>query len=254
MYYLEFLSIFLLLTPLINSETVDYPTETTPNDSDPRTQATGEGSYYEYIVRNVIRNSFYYPRIQSQNGVTPLEQMVYYYHLQMTHIDLMWTRNWERTHRHGYPSVFQLPSRAVRYHYNHDVPYQFPDGIERTLDSHRLNCTECIRQFHCNVENLHNHRSNRYMPNPEQKYERRTTIPEIEIELESQQRSWLPQMVSTNKAMNTTQLAEERSFVCAGPSHGFTTTTTEDSLEHQLKKVRYDFVRDELRRRRRTHA
>lgn len=78
------------------------------------------------------------------------------------HIDLMWVFNWvtfaRKARRKNYPDAFQLPSRAVRYFYNHDVQYIFGDGRrKRTLDSHRLICDECNRLFSCNLNHIPGH-------------------------------------------------------------------------------------------------
>lgn len=139
-----------------NGHTTTYgPSPLVPLNNDPL--STGEGSFFEYAVRNVIRNAFYYPRVETNSRTTDLEQMVYYYHLQMMHIDLSWLRTWQGLHRSREPDILDLPSRAVHYDYDHDVRYNFGGSEPWTLDSHRFRCEECVRQFKCNVNHLHRH-------------------------------------------------------------------------------------------------
>ncbi|XP_063700814.1 uncharacterized protein LOC134831097 [Culicoides brevitarsis] len=206
-----------------------------PSDIDLTTLATGTGSYFEYAVRNVINNQFYFPFIPNDASISENEQMVYYYHLQMMHIDLMWIQNWQRAHPNEMPSLFDLPSRKVQYFYNYDVPYVFADGRQRTLQSHRLVCEECNRQFHCNVHNLHNHR------------------PHMKVPEGFPGENSLPQMVSTNDAPSTSQMGQQ-SFVCEAPPvrYQLPRTTTEAAstvdLESELRRFHYD-LGDELKKR-----
>lgn len=175
------------------------PIPPAPQANNPLSIVTGRGSYFEYAVRNSIRNAFNIPRYHNtSNDISHLEQMIYRYHLSMMHIDMAWIVNWQRLHRTGVPSIFELPSRAARYFYNEDVKYVFGDGRERTLDSHHMECHECHRLFIENVNNVHSHRVNRYFTPNEKMYERRTTRtkPYAEVELENRQRRWnVPQQL-----------------------------------------------------------
>lgn len=186
--------------------------------------------------------------------------MMYYYHLQMMHIDLLWAQNWLRLHRTGFPSIFELPSRAAKYFYNNDVKYVFEDGRERTLDSHRLVCDECNRQFYCNVNHMHNHSVNKFPPKEEQTFERRTTVPYFEVAgLQNLQRSVsLPLFLPTNQvadiARNKPLTPQQGSFHCeASPAlHSPMTTSTmstiEDSWQQFEKEYHYDVEKDELKK------
>lgn len=234
-----------------------------PLDNDKLSTATGTGSYFEYAVRNVIRNAFYFPRADTSNHISELEQMVFYYHLQMMHIDLLWTQNWQRINpKNSYPSIFELPSRSARYFYNEDIKYVFGDGRQRTLDSHRLICDECNRMYNCNVNHIHSHNVNKFFRNDEMMYERRTTVPYFEVALENMSRSAnLPYFVSTNEVADVGRnrpLASTSSgnYHCAAAPVWYLPkvitstmrTTTEDEWERFEKKYRYDIERDELKK------
>lgn len=115
---------------------------------------TGTGSIWEYAIRNLIRNFHYSPRLPPSTDNTPpipdIFQKVYWYHMQQMHMDLEWIRSWQNLRPNQEPNLpFQLPSRNVTTHYQTDVNYQFGDDAPWTLDSHRLRCQECMRQFKC---------------------------------------------------------------------------------------------------------
>lgn len=122
----------------------------------PMSLNTSKGSLFEYAVRNVIRNT-------PINDAINAEHIIYYYHLQMLYIDLMWIYNWEDIYQKSiWPSILQLPSNAVQYFYSTDVFYGYTEmGIRRTLDSHRLKCDMCIPMYTCNANFLLNHYTNR---------------------------------------------------------------------------------------------
>lgn len=221
----------LFLTALIivaYGETTTYrPSPPVPMDDN--LLSTGTGSYFEYAVCNVIRDAFYYPRAETNNRITDLEQMIYYYHLQMMHIDLFWIRNWQGIHSaNDFPDIFSLPSRAVRYFYNTDVRYDFGDGEERTLDSHRLLCGECNRQFQCNVNHLHNHMSGL------------GSVPQI-----------LPTNDVADIAANRPLIQPHQQYQCQASQviTTSTTSTTEGNWDDYNKRHRYDVSdRDELKK------
>lgn len=189
-----------------------------PSADSPLSIATGTGSYFEYAVRKIIRNMFYHPIAHTHNGIRPLEQMFYYYHLQMMHIDMLWVNNYQSVNPGRIPSVFDLPSRSVRYFYNTDVRYNL-GGETRTLDSHRLECYECMRQFNCNVDLLHNHQIAHYQPGVP--FSRQTTESTRDVQLENFQRSVnLPNFRSTNEVsdmVNNRPLAQGENYYCQAP-------------------------------------
>lgn len=115
------------------------------------------GTDYEFAVRNILANFNYAPTLAEDPGSsneigstsrprTRLEEQVIWYHLQLMHIDQNFIRNWLTNNRNKLPPnfPFSLPSRNVSTSFGPD--YRFG---ERSVESDRLECEECMRQFKC---------------------------------------------------------------------------------------------------------
>lgn len=112
---------------------------------------TNKGSYFEYAIRNVLRNAptnYANKLVSESSNLTEIEKMVYYYHLQILDIDMKWLNNWNVIYPNKEPSIFDVPSRVVQPHYQSDVSYSF-NNIVYTLDSHRMQCSLCDYHFFC---------------------------------------------------------------------------------------------------------
>lgn len=230
------------------------PKPPTPQIGNKLSIATCTGSYFEYVVRNIILNTNgrNLPNVSLDvltNPICNVEKIVYFYHLQMMHVDLMWVQNWIKIHKKNvYPSIFELPSRAVRYFYDIKIDYDFGDEKVRTLDSHRLFCDECESQYEKHVNHLHSHNVNIFVCN-EPMFERRSRLPgqvggvserqRFDIELENVQRYNLLSLAPTNnrqfmdepstsyrRNVNSTPHIQAGPMIYATPTTTTTTITT----------------------------
>lgn len=231
------LVIFFYFINGVLTTTTTTSTPPSPSTINPELIDTGPGSFFEYAVRNVIRHAPYStPFVRTQNNrITDLQKMIYYYHLQMRHIDMIWLRNWMmvRQNEFSIPSIFELPSRIVN---NNQENINYKEAF--TLDSHRLYCEECNREFACNVHLLHSHLTNQnlYRANPKPLFKRRPTTTPYDRILEQhsriqhgyldfnlEERSPPFPLPSTSSATASTS----SKYVCeAAPIIYITTTTT----------------------------